>query len=676
MRFFFTLTTITAIRLSNPTDGSTSKKRPVTKVINLLKDMQKQLQSEAEEDQEVYEKMTCWCKTNDKEKTEAIRNAELLIDQLTGTVEELTAQSARLNAEIKNLKKELAENISSLAQAQALRTKQLAEFNAEEKDLLSSIAALKAAITVLSKHHGDDSAFLQSPEAKESLVNIATMMGSQLSKHKDLFDAALTYSQQSLVQEFLKAPFQSYAPQSGEIFGILRQMRESFQENLEAGQKEEAQNRQSFEGLHSAKKTQIAAQQEQIDTKSNQLADTDEKLVSSKEQIKDTKASLEADEQFLLELKQKCALSDKEWEERQKTRAEEITAVSQALEILSSDDAHDSFTKTFNPDFLQVSRTNRSKAISVLQNAARDHDDPRLSAIAQKAQLDAFTKVKKAIDDMVTQLKQEMVDEVKHRDWCIQGFNENEHAHTDKSRDHRDVSARIEDLDTSITQLTQNIDELNKQVTELNTQIKKAGEDRAEQNKEFKKTVHEQKETQALLQRAFDHLAHFYNKKSSFLQGPAAPGGFKTMEKNAGGNTVLQLLQQIINDTKELQAEALRAEEDANKAYASFVQETRRSVDAKTKARVESEENKAKAEVEHSEATGTAESLQNEIHSLENAELDLHKSCDFVIKNLDVRQEARGQEIEALRQAKSILSGSDFSDAAIAMGGFMQKKKA
>merc|ERR1719146_424951 len=80
-----------------------AKVRPVTKGVNLLKDMQKQLQKEAEEDEEVYDKMACWCETGDKEKTKAIADAKARIENLTSKIEELTALSAQLNAEIKNL---------------------------------------------------------------------------------------------------------------------------------------------------------------------------------------------------------------------------------------------------------------------------------------------------------------------------------------------------------------------------------------------------------------------------------------------------------------------------------------------------------------------------------------------------------------------------------------------
>merc|ERR1719213_589165 len=87
-------------------DVQAAKNRPVSKVITLLKDMLKQLEKEAEEDEEIYDKMACWCETNDKEKTKAIGDAESKIEQLTTAIEDLTAGSARLNTEIKNLEKE------------------------------------------------------------------------------------------------------------------------------------------------------------------------------------------------------------------------------------------------------------------------------------------------------------------------------------------------------------------------------------------------------------------------------------------------------------------------------------------------------------------------------------------------------------------------------------------
>merc|ERR1719293_515026 len=381
-------------------DAQAAKNRPVSKVITLLKDMLKQLEKEAEEDEEIYDKLACWCETNDKEKTKSIADAEAKIEDLTAKIEEYTAASARLNTEIKNLESEVAKNQEALDKATAIREKQLAEFNAEEKDLLESISALKAAVTVLSKHQGG--AFLQLPQSH--ILSVATTIQHEMQKHAALLQGIITPSQRRAAASFIQAPQdyfdakptfkQSYAPQSGEIFGILTQMLETFEANLSQSQKEENANQKAYEELKAAKEAEIAAGQEQIDKKTAELADTDEKNAQAKEDLEDTKKSLSADEEFLMMLKEKCSMTDKEWEERQKTRQLEMEAVSKALAVLSGEDAHDLFTRTFNPALLQSSSTmmNRQRASELLSQVAHKFNSPRLAALAYRVRLDAFTR--------------------------------------------------------------------------------------------------------------------------------------------------------------------------------------------------------------------------------------------------------------------------------------------
>merc|ERR1719503_388901 len=198
-------------------DMEEAKNRPVSKVITLLKDMLKQLEKEAEEDEEIYDKLACWCETNDKEKTKSIADAEARISSLTTKIEELTASSARLNTEIRNLEKEVAENQAALDKATAIRQKQLAEFNEEEKDLLESISALKSAVTVLSKHNS----LIQMP--RSHLVGVAASVQHVMQAHSSVFAGVLTHSERRAVSSFIQAPEdyfdaeptfkQSYAPQ-------------------------------------------------------------------------------------------------------------------------------------------------------------------------------------------------------------------------------------------------------------------------------------------------------------------------------------------------------------------------------------------------------------------------------------------------------------------------------
>merc|ERR1719460_116074 len=271
--------------------------------------------------------------------------------------------SARLNTEIKNLEAEIAKNQEALDKATAMRQKELAEFNEEEKDMLQSIGALKSAIVVLSKHH---SSLAQVPS--ETLLNMAAVIDHQFKKHASILKSMVTPTQRRAVAAFVQAPGdyfdadptfkQSYAPQSGQIFGILKQMKETFETNLSNSQKEEMQAQQAYQDLKAAKEAEIKAGEEQRDTKTQELADCDSALAQAKQDLDDTRNSLTADQKFLMNLKQTCQSTDAEWEERQKTRQEEIQAVSEALAILSADDAHDTFTSTFN--FVQTAVTEES----------------------------------------------------------------------------------------------------------------------------------------------------------------------------------------------------------------------------------------------------------------------------------------------------------------------------
>merc|ERR1719375_372569 len=199
-------------------------------------------------------------------------------------------------------------------------------------------------------------------------------------------------------------------------------------------------------------------------------------------------------------------MTDQEWEERQKTRQLEMEAVSKALAILSSDDAHDLFSKTFNPAFVQEKKLGHSKqraqASKLLSDVARKNNNPKLMTLAVQVRLDAFTRVKKAIDDMVAQLLKEKEDEIKHKDFCVDGFNTNLRETEKKEREKKDLIQLIDDLTMQIDELTKAIETLKAEIAEMQVQLKRAGEDREKQNKEFQMTVADQRATQKLLEQA------------------------------------------------------------------------------------------------------------------------------------------------------------------------------
>jgi hypothetical protein len=304
----------------------------------------------------------------------------------------------------------------------------------------------------------------------------------------------------------------------------------------------------------------------------------------------------------------------------------------------------------------------------LLKSVAKKVGNPRLATLAEAVQLDAFTRVKKAIDDMVTQLLKEKEDEIKHKDFCTDEFNTNELQTEKKTRAKEDVTAKISDLEMTIKQLKEALEALNSEISELQVQLKRAGEDREKQNKEFQMTIADQRATQKLLAQAMNVLKGFYAKKAkaaaSLLQqepaGPPPPPGFEAYKKNAAAGGVMGMIQQIINDAKAMEAEAIRAEEDSQKAYEDFVKDTNSSVEEKNRDIVHKSEVKAKAEADLVQANDDKEAVMLELEQLGNYKGELHESCDFIVKNFEIRQQARDEEIEALKQAKAILSGAKF----------------
>jgi len=239
-----------------------------------------------------------------------------------------------------------------------------------------------------------------------------------------------------------------------------------------------------------------------------------------------------------------------------------------------------------------------------------------------------------------------------------------------KERDRDDLVAKIDDLASTIDSLSKAIETLKAEVAEMQVQMKRAGEDREKANKDFQMTVADQRATQKLLTAALGILKGFYEKAAlaqiqqhgeKQAAGQAPPPGFKSYEKNAASGGVMGMMSGIINDAKAMEAEAIRGEESAQKTYESFVKDTNASVEEKTKDIVGKSDAKAKAEQDKVEAETERDGVMGELEQLANENADLHKSCDFTLKNFDLRQTSRAEEIEALKQSIAMFSGASFS---------------
>lgn len=295
-------------------------------------------------------------------------------------------------------------------------------------------------------------------------------------------------------------------------------------------------------------------------------------------------------------------------------------------------------------------------------------------SLATAAELDAFTKVKEAIDKMVAELKTQQADEVKQRDWCKDELanNDRETAAADDKK--VSLEMKIADLEKTIETLKADIESTKASIAEVQVQMKKSSEIREGENADYQQTVTDHRLTQMILDKALARMQEVY----AFLENGAAqqpgaphietsgthtdpgngPARFTKYEKHGGGSRVVEMLKTIIADSKKTENDAIAAEEDAQTAYESFMKDSNKGISASlgkinrmTAALASSKESLSLAETD---LKGTMEELQG----LSSMAGDLHKSCDFLLKNFDARQQARSAEIEALGEAKAILSGS------------------
>jgi len=375
------------------------------------------------------------------------------------------------------------------------------------------------------------------------------------------------------------------------------------------------------------------------------------------------------DTEFVASLTKKCSETGADFDKRVKARMTEIAAVGDTIKILNSDESFEAADKMQAPTFLQTVTVDsrRQRAAKVLQSTGI----AQLAVLAGSVQLDAFTKVKEVIDKLVAELKVQQADEVERRDWCTAELNNNK-GFTAAAYDKKDsLTSKIADVEKSIETLGKDIEASKAAVTEMKTQMKKAGETREAENADFQTTVQDHHVMAIILDKALDRMKQVYALLQS--QAPGAPhiqtsgthtdpgngpAKFKKMEQNAGGGRVVSMLEEIIADVKTTVDQSMASEQDSQSAYENFMKDSNKSLKKTSESISNMSGARAQAKEDLTMAKTDFKQTMGELEGLNAANADLHKSCDYLLKNFEVRQQARSAEMDALAEAKAILSGA------------------
>merc|ERR1719440_1804746 len=170
------------------------------------------------------------------------------------------------------------------------------------------------------------------------------------------------------------------------------------------------------------------------------------------------------------------------------------------------------------------------------------------------------------------------------------------------------------------------------------------------------KALDRMKQVYALLQNQKPGAPHIQTSGTHTDPGNG-PAKFKKYEANAGGSRVVTMLEEVLADTRKTEDQAIQSEQDAQTAYENFMKDSNKSILKTQQAISDMQGAKARAKGELSLAETDFKQPMTELEGLDQTNNDLHKSCDYTLKNFDARQAARAAEVDALKEAKNILSG-------------------
>jgi len=491
-----------------------STANPIRKVVTLLQTMQKKVEEEGKREKELYDKFMCYCKSGSGDLSASISTAEGKIPSVGSEIE---ASEGRLTQTKEDLKQAQADRVAAkdaMAEATAIREKEAAAFASEKAEADTNIAAISKAVNALEK--GMSGGFLQT-DAAQVLRRLA--QGKQ-----EMIDM----DRQELLAFLDGTESDGYAPQSGDITGILKEMLDTMSKGLADATAEEKASIQAYEEMMSAKSKEVAALTNSIESKTKSIGDLGVKIVQMKEDLSDTQAALLADQKFLKELESSCSTKTSEWEERSKTRADELVALAETIKVLNDDDALDLFKKTLpgaSASFVQLSSgasKSRGKALDIVRTArqrASPKDRAALDLIAlalsgKKALAQGgFDKVIKMVDDMVNVLKKEQKDDDDKKEYCGLQLDSADDKKKGLERTVQEEENSISEVTEALATLKEDMATLEEGIKALDKSVAEATEQRKAENVEYKDLMAQNSAAKQVLNFAKNRLNKFYNPK-------------------------------------------------------------------------------------------------------------------------------------------------------------------
>jgi len=649
--------------LSAAATNTNQAANPIRKVVTMLQNMQKKITAEGAKKEAMFDKYMCYCKNADTTLAGSISDAETKIPQVESAIKEGAAMKQQLEAELKAAQTGRVEAKDTIAKATAIREKEAKAFAAKKSELDSNIGALDKAIPAIEK--GMSGSFLQTTAA--STLRQISLSADMIPADRDLLASFLSEGN-------------SYAPQSGQIVGILKTLHDEMSKDLADATAEENTSIANFDSLVASKKKEIEALTKAIESKTMRVGELGVQIAQMENDLEDTQEGLAEDKKFFADLDKNCALKEKEWAAYKKVEAEEQLALADTIKILNDDDALELFKKTLpgaSSSFVQVQVSKRDMKKHALSALKGTKADPRLDLIelAMHGGKIGFEKIIKMIDDLVVELKAEQGIDNDKKSYCLSELDKAEDKKKGLDLDISDLGKAIADNEEAIATLASEIKALSAGIKALDKSVAEATDARKAEHDDYVETLAGNNAAKDLLAFAKNRLNKFYNPKLykappkrelAAMQGAAAPppppeADLSYKKSGEESNGVIAMIDLLVADIDKDNQESEVNEKDAQADYESFMSDASEKRAQDSKAITDKEG--AKAETETELQSNKDSKGSKTVEAMETAKYigGLHQECDWLLSNFDARKAARSGEIDALGKAKAVLSGADYS---------------
>jgi len=682
-----------------------STKSPVEKVVTLLQELKQRLESDNTNEQQSYDKYACWCEETTSRKATAIDDGRAELRSLGQQILSGKSLVVEKTLEIEEDLATLKENEEAQELATSIRQKENAAYSAESAEMKQAINALEKATTILKE--ATSPALLQNEQEGEG-TSARAAMKKALAQLPDILDAAPVsvlakfdsrnsgggsrLQMLSLYAESLSGRAQTkYTPQSATIQGILEDMYDTFAEDLEKQDGDEASLNTAYETLMATKQEEVIILKDKIQKAEKVKAEAETMLTEALQTYEDTEVQLKDDVAFFDATKSACTSKSQDWSTRKSLRAEELTGISEALAILTSDDARALFGKTISPGvgFLQLRAIQEvegtepaQKAVRALRRQAAKTHSIRLAAMAAKLQLVSgghFGEVITAIDTMMGVLREEGTADFAARDMCRKELH-------DIESKMKDLNWKIEVNNAEIAKLEKVIEKLEALETKTIEDLQLVGQqiidltsNRTQENSDFLTAKGEDEEAVALLMNATQALTKYYSNNSielgptesgkvgaSFLQAPNfARGEDDAPETEFSGKGkrkietkgVVALLETIVEDLNTEIANAVKAEEAAQLEYEAQKKAAEDLQSALTTKKTNLASDIAARKGDKSDEEGKRTTNEDDLGTEVTAKEAIEPDCNTIERKFEDRKTKREAEMAGLREAKDYLAG-------------------